>query len=410
MQNTAAQDEKFDGNQRDMQCGQDGSPTVFVTVAIIMLLWAYLWLKGNPFLTSRQTVKVMFSSVAMLADHAAVYTDGLKVGQVEGLDYQAQNRVLVTLSIDKSRLTLPRGTSFRILTNGIVGAKYVDITLPPNAKQLPRDFELKPDEIVIGEDPVRPELAINKLVLSLSRLDPEQMGKNYEADRARLVRAADQLAVLGEKSMPLVDKGLVLADDVEALSKQMTKTSKSLNKIMDNPAFSKDLKQVAANLSQTADTISHTMDQLNVTLQDKPLRDDIMSSLKTLQRITSGLDTTVSRAQTMANDSVLRKDLKDIVHQTENIVGRVDTLLSDPKYGGDLRDTIAQTREATANMSVISTQLKQILNKRAPLLHMLFGRPGRIKTEVKAVKKSSDGDKVEIRGQVEDKTGAQVKE
>lgn len=399
MQNTTERQDKTANSaqgynrQHDMQGGQDGSPTVFVTIAVIMLLWSYLWLKGNPFLTSRQTVKVMFNGVAMLADHAAVYTDGLKIGQVEKLDYQGQNQVVVTLSIDKSRITLPRGTNFSILTNGIVGAKYVDVTLPKNANMLSKDYEIKPNEVVMGEEPVRPELAINKLVLGLSRLDPEQLGKNYEADRARLVKAADQLAILGEKSMPLVDKGLVLADDVGALSKQMTKTSKALNKIMDNPNFSKDLKQVSASLSKTADTISHTMDQLNVTLQDKPLRDDILKSLKSLQSITNRLDTTVARTQTMANDTVLRKDLKDIVAQTEHIVGRVDTLLSDPKYGGDLRDTIGQAREATANMTVISTQLKQILNKRAPLLHMMFGRPGKIKTEVNAVKKEKEKEK-----------------
>lgn len=390
MHNITERNQQINNRQHDMQGGQDGSPTVFVTIAVILLLWSYMWLKGNPFFTNRQTVKVMFDGVAMLADHAAVYTDGLKIGQVEKLEYQGKNQVLVTLSIDKSRLTLPRGTTFAILTNGIVGAKYVDVTLPANAKMLSEDYDIKPTDIVIGEEPVRPELAINKLVLGLSRLDPERLGKNYEADRARLVRAADQLALLGEKSMPLVDKGLILADDVGALSKQMTRTSKQLNKIMDDPNFSRDLREVSASLNQTASTISHTVEQVNVTLQDKPLREDILKSLKSLQVITDRLDTTVSRTQEMANDTLLRKDLKDIVQQTERVVSRVDTLLSDPKYGGDLKDTIGQAREATANMSVVSSQLKQILNKRAPLLHMMFGRPGKIKKVMESQTEKQD--------------------
>ncbi len=100
----------------------------------------------------------MFGNVGGLHASALVFVDGIKAGTVEKVTWKSNNQVLVRLRITHPDIIIPFGARFNILANGIIGARYVDITLPeqPDATQKPIDDTT----IVQGESALRPELGL----------------------------------------------------------------------------------------------------------------------------------------------------------------------------------------------------------------------------------------------------------
>lgn len=81
----------------------------------------------------------------------------------------------------------------------------------------------------------------------------------------------------------------------------------------------------------------------------------------------------------MSKDLKLRTDVKDILLQARKTLDKVDALFSRPSFGSDLKKTLTSTRAAIGHLDAVARQLNQILDKRAPIMHLMFGRPGQLK-------------------------------
>ena len=268
----------------------DGSLGIFTMVSLVLLLWGLCWLKSYRPLQHHQIINVYFSEVAGLNDNAAVYVDGVRVGMVDKMDWQSEHHVLVRLRIMDSDIAIPVGSKYEILTNGIVGAKYVQIDMPAQKQGDPKPPPVDDKTEIAGEDPVRPELAVNKLAITLSDIDMDEVRRNFEADRKRLVRAADQLAILAEKTMPIVDRAMPLEQNLNDLTIDMKKTSKKINAVMNDAHFSSDLKEAAQQARETASDIQAMVHELNTTLSNKPLRQDLLQSFHQLNESTANIE------------------------------------------------------------------------------------------------------------------------
>ena len=156
-------------NQHTADILNDGSLGVFTVVSIVLLLFGALWMRDNFHMHDPRYINVYFHDIAQLSDSANVFIDGVRVGTVDELHWQSEHRVVVKLKITNHKVKLPVGSRFDILNNGIVGAKYVEIIIPDTKPGEPDPPELTSNSTVDGEDPVRPELALNNLVVGLSR-------------------------------------------------------------------------------------------------------------------------------------------------------------------------------------------------------------------------------------------------
>ncbi|MBP9092445.1 MCE family protein [bacterium] len=357
----------------------DGSLGIFTVLAVIFLLWGYLWFKGTGILGATQTINILFHEVAQLNDNADVFLDGIRVGMVDKILWLNERHVLVRIQITNRKVVIPQGATYRILTNGIVGAKYIEIDVP-HPPDIRAGLAALPDEAEVeGLDPARPELAINKLVIALSNVDPEKLVKNYEEDRIRLVRAADQLSILAIKTMPVVDNALPLERDLTEIAHDLKKVSRKVSNLLDDPNFTNDLKITTTKLKETAESVQTTVRDINSTLKDKALRQDLLSALKNLNDATEHVQNSVSAVEKMSKDLKLRTDVKDILLQARKTLDKVDALFSRPSFGSDLKETLTSTRAAIGHLDAVARQLNQILDKRAPIMHLMFGRPGQLK-------------------------------
>jgi hypothetical protein len=377
-----AQESKIDKFQGEMPSNSsDISLGVFTVVAMILMLWGYCWLKAYPSLAIPQRFTVIFGEVAGLNENAAVYVDGVRVGTVEKLEWKAKHYVNVRLRINSSELRIPVGSKFEILTNGIVGAKYVQIDLPTDAIQQGNAAMLDESSIVYGERPVRPELAVNKLAITLSDIDMKQVGRDFKADRIRLIRAADQLAILADKTMPVIDRVYPLENEMSGLTKDMRRVSRRIADVIDDPNFSSDLKETAHCAKETVLTLQSTIHELNTTLGDKPLRQDVLVALERLNSSTRNIADSMSSLQSIAGDNSLRSDIKQILQEAHSALNTVNEITSKPIGDSDLSGALKKTNDAITHFDLAARQMNQILGKRSPIMHLVFGRPGYIKEE-----------------------------
>lgn len=358
----------------------DSSLGIFSVIALVLLLWGYCWLKNYASFKAPQHINVIFSEIAGLNDNASVYVDGVRVGAVDKIEWQSEHHVLVRLRIHSPKVMIPLGAKFEILTDGIVGAKYIQVDLPRRQPGSTQTIEYGENVTVMGETPVRPELAVNKLAITLSKIDVDKVGRDFQEDRKRLVKATDQLAILGNKTIPLVDRAMPLTAELTILTKDLRRTSQKIADIMNNPNFSSDLKMTAQKAKETAESVQATIHELNTTLTDKPLRDDLLQAFDQLKQSTANVDKTLESVKQISGDKDLRTDIKQIIAQLHSTLDRVDGIVNKP-ISADTKSTLAKVRDTITNLDLVTKQLSQILDKRSPILHLLIGRPGKIKTE-----------------------------
>ncbi len=355
---------------------KDGSLGVFTVLALVLLFWGFCWLKSYYPFGAQQHIKVIFSQVAGLNENADVLVDGVRVGCVDKINWLQEGKVLVLLRIFKSKAIIRQGARFDILTNGLVGAKYVDITLPDPTDSQPLDESIT----AIGDTPIRNEIIISKFANELSKLDIDRIRQDLASDRGVLRHAVDKFSVLADKTIPVMDRALPLESEISCLSVSLRNTSANLDKLLSAKHVSPELKETIRQANETARDARAAIHELNSTLCDRAMRQDLVSTMNQFSDAADHLQTSMKMLRELSADQELRADTKQMLSNARIAMEKLDEVFSDPHFGSDLRATMQKTRAAVQDIDIAAQQLIQILNKRHPLIHMLFGRPGYIKT------------------------------
>jgi phospholipid/cholesterol/gamma-HCH transport system substrate-binding protein len=258
---------------------------IFTLVSILVLFLAYAWFKTVPLNGPQQHFIVSFNGVAGLRANSPINISGVRVGTVDQVKLEPDGRVLVFMRVDPSVVLVRQGAHFNIETFGLIGAKYVDITLPVIANGQPKPSVLDDRTVEIGDDPIE------------------------------LSKVADKFG-----------RGLD-SFDVQSASQTL---QRSLNK----------LEVVESSVNKTSDRIGSVAQDLKGTSKK-------------------------------VNDAVSGVDLKQTMQNLQSASGKLDT---------------------------VTEQAHQMLDKRHPLLHMTFGRPGHIKTKKTKVVTSGSNAQADTKG------------
>jgi ABC-type transporter Mla subunit MlaD len=388
---------------------------LFALGAIIALVWGWAWLKSFS-LNPPQSFIARFHDVAGMSTNATVNVQGMRVGTVENMlfvkDDNQQTAIDCHIKITTDSVRVPEGSTISIQTVGLVGAKYVEITLPKVKNPVQPPAQIPEGALVTApyvQEPARTELIVNRIASKLDdivgNIDSEAAGHavnnlsaaadklNHNMDKLKdaaesVKKASSDIAVTSEKFGKTADSATVATqrastffkdgdttlNKIGDLTGDFKGTSQRLNKLLDNPNFSGDLKETATQARKTAETIRGAMKDLTTTLQDKPLRDQITEALGRLQSSTDNIRHSMEIVNKISGDQGLRNDLKDIVRQAKEALEKADGLLADPNFARDLKTTVVKVRDAATNVDIVSRQMQTVLEKRAPLLHLLFGK------------------------------------
>lgn len=356
----------------------DGRAGIFTVIALFLLLCGWMWLKSYSWVHAPQRFSVLFHHVAGLNNNAAASVNGVRVGSVEKMQLQGHDKVLVGLKINGEDVVIPQGAKFSILPSGLVGAKYVEIALPVQ-NEGEKIAALNEKSVVVGEDPVRVELVMNKIATDLQDFDLRASEARLNRHMASFARAADKVSAITDQLSPAASNARDVERKIGDLAIEMKGTSHRLNRLLDNPMLSSDLKQTAQKAKETAESIRITMHELNTTLADKPLRQDLLDAMGRLNDSTIHVQKSVEAVQQITGDKDLRADVRRILTQVNDSMDKADRLLGKPGFGSDLKGTLSEVRQTIGHLDLAAVQINQILDKKHPLVHLLFGRPGSIK-------------------------------
>lgn len=375
-------DERASEFERPSNTNADGVAGVFVLIAVIFLLAGWMWLKNYSPLHPPQRFSVSFHNVAGLISNAIVNVNGVKVGNVEDLKLEGKDKVVVGIKINGGNTVIPVGSHFDILSNGVVGAKYVEITLPQETsdqKPLPLDEKM----IVEGNDPVRVEVVVSKIAKQFDDFDFKEAHERVNQHMEQFAEAADSVTSLTKTLTPAAKNAVQVEAKIGELATEMRGTTQRVNKILGNPQFSSDLKVTAARLRDTAESINKTMHELNETLADKPLREDLLEAMSRLNQSTIHIQQSVEAAQKITSDRSLRSDIKNIISSVNSTMDKADQMLSKPGFGTDMKGTLGDVRDTIRHLDLAAKQMNSILGQKHPLVKMIFGQPGSVQNAEK---------------------------
>ena len=111
---------------------------------------------------------VTFDQIGGLKSRAPVVISGVKVGQVASIALDGDMRARVTIDVDRG-LKLPADSSATILTAGLLGDQYIELT-PGGEEQLLASG----DEIQFKQDAFVLERMIGRLIQNLGGSEKEE--------------------------------------------------------------------------------------------------------------------------------------------------------------------------------------------------------------------------------------------
>jgi ABC-type transporter Mla subunit MlaD len=401
----------------------------------VLLLYGWGWLKGLSLFHPPQRFTVAFHDIEGLNTNAPVNTNGYRVGIVEKIELK-KNLVLVHLKINTEDVRIPEKSKFSIQTLGLVGAKYMEITIPQDAladatsgdAQVRTHMLSEADPPQPGDDPVRMELYISGLASKIGNIDIKGMETSAKRSMDELAEMAKSMKItstrFGEsapefgKVARTLDKVANKADGavssankffeggsnslhhINTLTDDLDVTAHRANKILANPNMSADLKATADQARLASENIQKAIHELNGTIGDKQTRTDLQGMLAKLQASTENIAHSIERVNKVANDHGLRSDIKEIVNKANMAVTQANTVLdkingevNQPGFGADLTKTLGTVRQAASHVDEAAQQINATVSQPHFLWHQLnpLSRKVKVKAERK-VKTKANGE------------------
>ncbi len=206
---------------------------LFLVSIALVIGFAFVLGVINPFSNSNE-LTVMYNYAGGLEDGSPVRVMGIKVGKVKKILFDPSYRsatgeevkLKVIISVDKSAWSsLRKDSKYFINLAGVIGEKFLEIS-PGNMTEP----ELKPGDVVRGEDPPRIDQLISQSY-GLAGKIIEMVNKN-EGSVTNVITQLDKLTTNFNKTLTLLEK-TSKNKDIERLVDNAVKVSDNLAYLTD---------------------------------------------------------------------------------------------------------------------------------------------------------------------------------
>ncbi len=130
-------------------------------ISLVLLVIGVTYLKGINIFANEKKFHAVYANVDGLGPSNPVVLNGLKIGQVKGVDFSpiGDGSIVISFTIDKKELNIPADSRAKIFSSDFFGSKAIDIVLGDSAA-FAVDGDTLVSEIEIGlAEAVRKELA-----------------------------------------------------------------------------------------------------------------------------------------------------------------------------------------------------------------------------------------------------------
>lgn len=314
---------------------------VGVTVLAAFLLTGVLVLMfgEKPDLFQRHyTVYISFDDGSGVTRDTPIKKSGITIGRVAAVELKDDSGALVTAEIDADR-RLMKNEVPRIGGSIIGGDAFIDFRKRDDLG-LPTD-EIKPDDILVGEDKVDPQSILSNIEDPVSRTlkSVEIAGQEISLLAKRLNRV---LATEDDQLSRIVDKAERTIDN-------MNRTMDNVNAIVGDKELQANIKKTAADLPALLDEAHRTIDEMQVAIGSAN------RTLKNVEDITAPLaersDQIVGKID--STFTTLNYALEGVGRFTDRLndsQGTVAQLLNNPDLYYNLNQTVLNINQLTKDL------------------------------------------------------------
>lgn len=213
---------------------------LLAALCLFLLYFGFRFLKGVNIFNPIHSYSGRFTELNGLVEQAPVYVRGYKVGQVEEIDYDfSQDTAFTVLVSLNSDIVVVEGSSMRIVPDGLISGKAVEVLIPTGADlaELPTRSELPASVSPTMMDELRGTIiATADSALSSVRQLVENINGQLEGDKLKdILQKTDELLASLKVSSGRLEG--VMQKDVPAITEQVD-------------ALLNDLRIVSANITR----------------------------------------------------------------------------------------------------------------------------------------------------------------
>ena len=332
---------------------------ILTLVALIILLFTVLWIKGRSF-SSAERIEVQFKDVNGMRPGSGVQMMGLRVGQVEEITpvvTEDSSYVKMKFVITEPGITIPKASMLSIQQSGLIGEQFLEIT-PPRVRSVyipvvnkdllsnDADVEIKLDEKYYDVGKVK------KSQIMSSKLVPDEVREYVRTPYAYKV---DYVVNLPGLILPHFMTGKVIGENgVKKLRIKPLDNTPLPYPQQTSPYTIIEPMRIADFMDlqyKAAESLTETNRVINELLNDQ-----LIAELK--QSVTNFKDLTAQATSTLAKTEKLietsRNDIdavlwmmSDVSTNFNKLATNINGIIGDEKF----KPTMYETAEAVSNLS-----------------------------------------------------------
>lgn len=260
--------------------------------ALAFLIWGINFLKGVNLFTPSNHYYLKYESVDGLVVSNGVFIKGYKVGQVRAIKYDFTKTESFTVDILMNQdIKLPKGTIAYLFDESMLGGKGINLVFTEEAT-----YHTSGDTLITD---------INKgLMASLANIVPSIQSTINHADS--LITSANTII-----NSTQIQKSL---DNFESITSELHKTSRGLNKIIDE-----QFPPVVNNINAICSDLKIVTSELSA-IQYKDIIQSLDSTLINIEEFTTQLNSPNSTFGLLLNDKTLYKTLDSTLNSANSLL------------------------------------------------------------------------------------------
>jgi len=348
---------------------------ILTLVALFILLFTILWVKGRSF-SSGERIEVVFKDVNGMRPGSGVQMMGLRIGQVEEIIPEIKgddSYVKLRFVITEPGINIPKASVFSIQQSGLIGEQFLEIT-PPKIRttyiSVTSDANLlyKNDPVQIDLDSKYYDVGkIKNVQIMSAQMVPPLM---QEKIKTRYAYKVDYIINLPGLILPDYMAGNIVSKNGE----KKLRISMLDNTILPYPHQS-SLYTVVEPMRisdfmdlqyKAAETLTETTLKVNELLSDDVIT-DLKQSVANINVLTAKATTTVAKAEKLIDSS--KDDIDSIMAMAtqvstnfNKVSDNINGIIGDEKFKPTLMSTADSVDKLAKNLNKVldNTDSKQM--------------------------------------------------
>lgn len=336
---------------------------MLTVVALILAGLIFMQIgKAGPDAGTKYTI--VFDDVQGLQVRSAVRLSGVRIGYVSNLQLNDQNRVEVSVLVNREGVKLYSSDYFvYTIASNILGDKWLDIkpgsvpegvepvssdeliigTTPVSLEELAQEGSQIMDELrgsiaalndIVGDETFKKDIKVT--VTNIRDISTNLKGASGDA-RQLMTELQGRMAVIAGKMENVVDHTsqavAQLQSDAAAIGSNLKSTTSTVNNLVSSNA--ENVNQVVGNLREMSNSLKMSAAALESLAVDPQLHDDVKA---------------------------IASNIRKVSEEIAGIAGDVRSISSDPQVQEDVRETVHNVREASGSVNRITNKVEKKLD------------------------------------------------